>query len=95
MSRRKGRLKIDEANAKICADMENAFRCCKEIEMKEKERLQKKIEIYEKALKRIVEIDEDSLVRERAENNDHYKYAMALGAVQAVAEMALEDGSRP
>lgn len=60
--------------------------------MKEKERLQKKIEIYEKALKRIANIDEDQSVKRRTESDDTHKSAFALGVAQKIAEIALENG---
>ena len=59
--------------------------------MKEKERLQKKIEIYEKALKRIANIDEDQSVKRRTESDDTHRSAFALGVAQKIAEIALED----
>lgn len=60
--------------------------------MKDREKMEKKIEIYEKALRRIIKIDESSVVRERTERCGYCDDSYELGVAMAIAEIALQEG---
>ena len=60
--------------------------------MKDREKMEKKIEIYEKALHRIMKIDESSVVRERTERYGYCDDSYELGVAMAIAEIALQEG---
>lgn len=60
--------------------------------MKDREKMEKKIEIYEKALHRIMKIDESSVVRERTERCGYCDDSYELGVAMAIAEIALQEG---
>ena len=88
-----GSRRIRNHNGKEAGDRATAEQTEKEAwEMKDREKMEKKIEIYEKALHRIMKIDESSVVRERTERCGYCDDSYELGVAMAIAEIALQEG---